>query len=93
MDSIRINTMSSDDEEQLVQFLVDEFMPDEPICSSLMFNLQGNGLMAKFFRNMFKKDLRPYLASGQSFAAWDEDGNLLGVKVGKVLKSDEELKK
>ena len=58
MDSIRINTMSSDDEEQLVQFLVDEFMPDEPICSSLFFNLQGNGLMAKLFRNMFKKDLQ-----------------------------------
>ena len=93
MDPIRIKTLTSDDEEQVFQFLVEEFAPDEPTMSSLGI-LLGKGLLDQvIYKHFSKKFVRPALRSGHSFAAWDEVGNLVGVKLGKILKSDEEPEK
>ena len=70
--------------DQVFEYFIQEFSPDEPLFQSFQF-FEGDG----FFDRLLAKDVKklimeePILA-GDSFGAFDKEGNLLGIRLGKI---------
>lgn len=83
MDTIR--TLTVKDADKVTQLYFEEFVPDEPWFSSLGI-FDANSILSKMTKNQWKKDvIQKAIKSGHSFGAFDEEENLLGIMLGKVL--------
>jgi len=71
--------------DKVYQYMKEEFVPDEPVMNAFGF-LQGTDFWGKMFDKDIKKELvdNP-IKSGHSFGVFDEEGNILGIKLGKIL--------
>ena len=70
--------------EQVFQYQIEEFCPDEPLFQTFKF-FEGDG----YFDKLMAKDIKKLLTedpikSGDSFGAFDKEGNLLGIRLGKI---------
>lgn len=77
-DALEIKVITADMVEEALAFLTVNFYPDEPVRRSL----EGGGpLLLDSFTKF-------YIADGWSLAAVDKGGKIVGMRVGKVVTSD-----
>ena len=75
--------------DKVEQYIFEEFMPDEPTMGSFSDLFDGNGIIQGWMRKMVRKDMiEKAINSGISFGTFDAEGNLLGIKLGKILYPD-----
>merc|ERR1712008_482029 len=71
--------------DKVYQYMKDEFCPDEPVMNAFGI-MQGTDFFGKMFDKEIKKEVVvDPIKSGHSFGVFDEEGNLLGIKLGKII--------
>ena len=75
--------------DKVYKYLEEEFATDEPTFRAFSDVTYGPGWMSKMIRKELRKDLieRP-IKSGHSFGVFDAEGELLAIKLGKILYPD-----
>ena len=77
----KIETLTMEHFDKAYEFLKTEFLPDEPIYATIGAH-EGNGLTEKMVLEDLKDVVKKTIKSGDSFGAFDADGNLLGIRMG-----------
>ena len=63
-----------------MDFLLESFFPDEPIFRSTKI-LDGSGIVNNYIAGLVKKELvEPCLEDGQSIAAINKEGDIIGAR-------------
>jgi len=85
MENVKIVKLTFEDVEKVYKYMVEEFVPDEPVMSSFEI-LQNIDCLSNTLNKDWKKELvvKP-IESGHSFGAFNDEGDLLGIKLGNVL--------
>ena len=82
MGEFKIEKLSMDNFEAVWDFMMSEFVPDEPLMRATD-SYAGDGFAEKTLKaEVREKFTRKPLESGDSFGAFDNDGKLLGVRLG-----------
>ena len=85
MESVEIIKLTLEHVDKVVEYMKEEFIPDEPIMGTFGI-MMGTDFISKMFEKEIKKELViDPIEMGHSFGAFDEEGNLLGIKLGKIL--------
>ena len=82
MEQIKIEKLTMDNFEAVFDFMMSEFVPDEPLMRATDA-YAGDGFAEKTLKaEVREKFTKKPLESGDSFGAFDNDGKLLGVRLG-----------
>ncbi len=85
LDGIEISVLTEKDFDDVVQYFIEEFLPDEPIMSTINV-MEGNGFFDKIVQKEVQKEfLMKSLQGGTSFGARNQDGTLVGVRLGQIM--------
>ena len=85
MESPEIVQLSAEHLDKVFDFLIQDFFENEPISATIKLH-KGSGLLHNMTMSFIKKEyIKKMLESGFSFGAFDNEGNVLGVKIGKLL--------
>ena len=77
---LTFKALTPSDFEEISSFLMLYFFPDEPITRSTKL-LEGSGIINKYISNLCKKYLiDPCLKDKVSIAAYNNDGEIIGVR-------------
>ena len=84
MEELEIIKLEPKHIKQVFEYQLAEFCPDEPLFRNFKF-FEGNG----FFDKQIAKDVKKLITddpikAGDSFGAFDREGNLLGIRLGKI---------
>ena len=87
MGSPQIVQLNMDHLDQVYDYVCTEWFDDEPVFSSIGLH-RGSGFLHKQTMEGLKKDyftklLKP--ETGLSFGVFDDQGNVLGIKLGKIM--------
>ena len=80
-DNIEFKIVTEDMVEEAIEFLWENFYPDEPVRRSLE---GGRGLLLDRFTKL-------YIGKGWSIAALDQTGKIIGLRVGKIVTPDDQF--
>ena len=84
MGEFKIEKLTMDNFEAVWDFMMSEFVPDEPLMRATD-SYAGDGFAEKTLKaEVREKFTRKPLESGDSFGAFDNDGKLLGVRLGVI---------
>ena len=82
MEQIKIEKLTMENFQAVFDFMMSEFVPDAPLMRATNA-YAGDGFAEKTLKNHVKEKLtKKPLESGDSFGAFDNDGKLLGVRLG-----------
>ena len=75
---VTFKVLEPSDQPIIMEFLMESFFPDEPIMRSLKL-LEGSGMVSNYISGLVRDELvDPCLLDGQSIAAIDKDGTVIG---------------
>ena len=90
---LTFKTLTPRDFDEICEFLMLYFFPDEPITRSTKL-LEGSGIINKYISSLVKKYLiDPCLKDEVSIAAYNKEGEIIGVRYIKISKLSEILLK
>ena len=76
------------DFSKVMDFLMESFFPDEPVFRSTKI-LEGSGMVNSYISSLIKKEMvDPCLQDGQSVAAINKDGEIIGARLVIIFNSD-----
>ena len=77
---VTFKVLEPSDQPIIMEFLMESFFPDEPIMRSLKL-LEGSGMVSNYISGLVRDELvDPCLLDGQSIAAIDKDGTVIGTR-------------
>ena len=86
---LTFKTLTPRDFDEICEFLMLYFFPDEPITRSTKL-LEGSGIINKYISSLVKKHMiDPCLKDEVSVAAYNKDGEIIGVRYIKISKLSE----
>ena len=84
MEDLEIIKLEPKHIEQVFQYQLEEFCPDAPLFQTFKF-FEGQGYFDKLIAKDIKKlIIEEPIKAGDSFGAFDKQGNLLGIRLGKI---------
>lgn len=82
---LTFKTLTPSDFDEISKFQMLYFFPDEPIARSTKL-LEGSGIINKYISSLVKKHMiDPCLKDEVSVAAYNKDGEIIGVRLGYVF--------
>ena len=82
MEEVKIETLTMEHHEAVFDFVMTEFVPDEPL-SRATEAYTGDGLAEKIFKDDVRgRYAKKPLESGDSFGVFDDNGKLIGIRLG-----------
>ena len=78
----KIETLRMEHFDEAYELLKTDFLPDEPLFATCGPYDGSIGISEKIVLGDLKDDAKRTIESGDSFGAFDEHGNLLGVRMG-----------
>ena len=86
---LTFKTLTHSDFDEISEFQMLNFFPDEPIARSTKL-LEGSGIINKYISSLVKKHMiDPCLKDEVSVAAYNKDGEIIGVRYRKISKLSE----
>lgn len=86
---LTFKTLTPRDFDEICEFLMLYFFPDEPITRSTKL-LEGSGIINKYISSLVKKHMiDPCLKDEVSVAAYNKDGEIIGVRYRMISKLSE----
>ena len=77
---VTFKVLQPSDYQKVMDFLLESFFPDEPIFRSTKI-LDGSGIVNNYIAGLVKKELvEPCLEDGQSIAAINKEGDIIGAR-------------
>lgn len=77
---VTFKVLEPSDQPIIMEFLMESFFPDEPVFRSLKM-LEGSGMVSNYISGLVRDELvDPCLLDGQSIAAIDKDGTVIGTR-------------
>ena len=77
---VTFKVLEPSDQPKIMEFLMESFFPDEPVFRSLKM-LEGSGMVSNYISGLVRDELvDPCLLDGQSIAAIDKDGTVIGTR-------------
>ena len=77
---VTFKVLEPSDQPIIMEFLMESFFPDEPMFRSLKI-LEGSGMVSNYISGLVRDELvDPCLLDGQSIAAIDKDGTVIGTR-------------
>ena len=90
---LTFKTLTPSDFDEICKFQMLNFFPDEPIARSTKL-LEGSGIINKYISSLVKKHMiDPCLKDEVSVAAYNKDGEIIGVRYMQISKLTEILLK
>ena len=90
---LTFKTLTPSDFDEISKFQMLYFFPDEPIARSTKL-LEGSGIINKYISSLVKKHMiDPCLKDEVSVAAYNKDGEIIGVRYMQISKLTEILLK
>ncbi len=88
MEGITIRGLNIDDFAVVREYMLDDFIPDEPVMGSMKL-LEGDGFFDKIIHKEVEKAmLLRSLDGGASLGAFDDSGQIAGVRLGQIYTPD-----
>ncbi len=85
MEGITIRGLNIDDFAVVREYKLDDFIPDEPVMGSMEL-MEGDGFFDKIIHKEVEKAmLLRSIEGGASFAAFDDKGQIAGVRLGQIF--------
>jgi hypothetical protein len=85
MENIKIEKLTTKDIESVKKYWLEDFVPDEPMLSSMKMFEGSNFFDKMVHKDLEKKIFNECIEKNASFGAWDDAGNLMGVRLGQIM--------